>query len=399
MSPEHVNGAADEFVSDQPEIQIDQPTAAKSDLNGILEETIRRKADDLRVEEARFVFQQKRARLFAASGLFGRESNDPRYQLSESKAIAQCMVRIEIGESMGFTAAESMQGIDIINNRAAISAQLRAARMQARGYTWELEWHSNAKGECEGVTVWGKFKGEPMKDRQGQQVSVSYLKSDAERMMTTVTEWKDRQKTTRRASILEKDNWKMSPRNMYFARAITNFQRWYAPGVLSVNLLSSEEAMDLDSVIEETDAVSQHARGSVEAARQVAITKLKAMGVEVGEDGEVKPTVGVMIPRDHTGAPVFDQTSAQPEMGKLDKTAAKKPNPRNATTATRQDNIALISALIEQHFPEGGNAFATAMVYAFGNNWREWQKLSAGDIEDGLRLFQEQVGKEAEARQ
>lgn len=307
---QQMNGADyDQSFSDQPDIQIDQPVAHKANLDGILEETIRRKADDLKVEEARFEFQQRRAKLFAASGLFGRESNDPKYQLSESKAIAQCMVRIEIGESMGFSAAESMQGIDIISNRASISAQLRAARMQSRGYHWDLEWHTGSNGTCEGVTIWGKYKGKILQDRSGEQVSVSYLKSDAAMMLTTITEWKDRQKTTRRASILEKDNWKMSPRNMYFARAITNFQRWYAPGVLSVNLLSSEEAMDLDDVIEETEIVNQE-RGSVEAARKVAADKLAKLGVKLDENGDAVTTVGTMIPRDETGAPLQGEDPA-----------------------------------------------------------------------------------------
>jgi len=63
-------------------------------------------------------------------------------------------------------------------------------------------------------------------------------------MLTTV--WDDKTKQKRRCSILEKDNWKMSPRNMYFARAITNTQRFYAPGVLNPSLLSTEEAMDVE---------------------------------------------------------------------------------------------------------------------------------------------------------
>jgi hypothetical protein len=83
-----------------------------------------------------------------------------------------------------------------------------------------------------------------------EQVSVAYMKSDAQKMLTTITDWEGvpqgGRPNKKRVSILEKDNWKMTPKNMYFARVISNTQRWYAPGVLNPNLLSFEEAMDAD---------------------------------------------------------------------------------------------------------------------------------------------------------
>lgn len=188
----------------------------------------------LRYEEARFTFQQRRAKLFAASGLFAQKD------LDRDTAVAQAMVRIELGESMGISPAESLQGIYIINGQTAVSSAVRAARMQTSGYSWEIEW-CGTEEECTGCKLWLYYRGKPITDsRTKQQATVSFLKRDAEKMLTTL--WEDSKK--RRASILEKDNWKMSPRNMYFARAITNAQRFYAPAVLSANLLSVEEALD-----------------------------------------------------------------------------------------------------------------------------------------------------------
>ncbi len=47
------------------------------------------------------------------------------------------------------------------------------------------------------------------------------------------------------AGLINKDNWKKDPSSMYFARAITRAQRRYAPGVLSLDIVSSEEAIDI----------------------------------------------------------------------------------------------------------------------------------------------------------
>ncbi|MCC7234886.1 MAG: hypothetical protein IT163_06250 [Bryobacterales bacterium] len=135
---------------------------------------------------------------------------------------------------------------------------MRASKMQEVGFDWDIDWHTSAKGECIGITIWLSRNGKPLMDKQGQQVSVSYMESDAAAMLTTV--WENGQK--KRVSILEKDNWKMSPRNMYFARCITNAQRWYAPGALKgVQILTREEAQDLDLIAEETER--QRAEGPV----------------------------------------------------------------------------------------------------------------------------------------
>ena len=220
-------------------------------LDRAVEQTIQNEADRLKVEEGKFEFQQRRAKLFAASGLFGQKD------LTAAQSIAQAMVRIELGEAMGLTPAESLQGIDVIQGRAAISSAIRAARMQAAGYSWDIDWRED-KGECVGCRLWLYFRGRPVmqirRDAAGMpllgsdgkiimdQVSVAYLRTDAQRMLTTI--WQDNQK--KRVSILEKDNWKMSPKNMYFARAVTNLQRWHAPAVLNPNIPSIEEAQDFD---------------------------------------------------------------------------------------------------------------------------------------------------------
>lgn len=178
-------------------------------------------AHALSPEMQKFEMQQRAARLFAASGLFA----DIKGQ-NETQAIAQAFVKIALGDSMGFSPAESMQGIDLIQGRPAIGSQLRAARMQRAGYQWAVD-QLDEKG-C----ILRIFNG-------AQLLGVSsFLEADA-----------------KAANLLGKDNWKKNPRNMYFARAITNAQRWYAPGVLSGDVLSWEEAADLEPATQPQIAV------------------------------------------------------------------------------------------------------------------------------------------------
>lgn len=165
-------------------------------------------------EAERFAMEQRMARLFVESGLFG----DIKGQTIQM-AIAQAYVKIALGNSMGFSPAESMQGIDIIQGRPAVSAQLRGARMQRNGYMWAVDRLDN-KG-CK-LTI---YKGTV---RLGE---VSFLEEDA-----------------KMAGLLGKDNWKKDPSSMFFARAITRAQRRFAPGVLSVDVVSTDEAWDLPAI-------------------------------------------------------------------------------------------------------------------------------------------------------
>jgi hypothetical protein len=265
--------ATDTAANGAPETE--QPIQPQQRNGSLLDEVISSgrfgaERERLRFEEERFTFQQRRARLYAKSGLFAGQKD-----LTEEQAIAQAMVRIELGASMGFSEAEALQGIRVINGETSIAAALRAARMQAAGYSWSVEW-LGTEDNCEGCRLWLSFKGHPMVDPAGNPVSVAFTKTDATKMLTTL--WENGNK--KRASILEKENWKMSPRNMYFARAVTNAQRFYAPGVLSVNLPSIEEAQDFSDsrgqAEEIPEGVYQGTRADQQRIAEQKIAELRA---------------------------------------------------------------------------------------------------------------------------
>ena len=198
-----------------------QASPAVDNTPSILQAAI--KATETRLPEVQmFELHQRQARLFALSGLFA----DIKGQTIE-EAIARAFVKIDLGESMGLSAAESMTGIDLIQGRVAVSANIRASRMQRAGYDWDI-----LQLDDKGCRLQMKFKGQLLmrQDSDGRKVPavVSFTQDDATK-----------------AQLIGKEMFKKYAPNMYFARAITNAQRWYAPGVLTLNILSSEEAMDV----------------------------------------------------------------------------------------------------------------------------------------------------------
>jgi hypothetical protein len=220
----------------QPEPQQAPATTTEATaLDQIVEKTQAQVSQTALFQREQFLFKQRLASLFALSGLF-TDSGTKERPLSKEEAIAQAFVKIELGESMGFTPAESMQGIDIIKGRPAIGAHLRATRMKAAGYDWQFARHDE-----KGCKVFLFRNGKPLLNKDGSQANCEFTEAEANRIN------KGRDGTL-------KDNWKNAPKNMYFARTITNAQRWFASEVLNVRILSTEEAIDLEDVIAETNA-------------------------------------------------------------------------------------------------------------------------------------------------
>lgn len=320
QTEQRVNGEA----AEQPVISQDEQL-----LNEVIANSERQVMLDLK----RFEHKQRLANLFAASGCFA----DIKKDITQEQALAQAFVKIELGESMGFSPAESMQGVALISGTPSVSAQLRAARFQRAGYSWDIDWFDNPEtGVCEGCRLWLYRYGKPLmkvvRDGKGnvvigpdgkpamEHVSVSFLKKDAEMLKTKIWEGSSGNRTSREASVIEKDNWKNTPRNMYFARAITNAQRWHAPGVLSGEVPSTEEVLD------QIDPYEHEApTGSYEAQQAVLREKLReAEEFRRQQQQTATPPADARGDSDHapdTGKPESEpqtgSVSAQPAASKL----------------------------------------------------------------------------------
>lgn len=137
---------------------------------------------------------ERAAKAMSASGFF-----------PDSKEFAKAIVKVLAGRELGFGAFASMTGVAVIQGKPVIGANLLAAAVKQTGkYNYRVKQHTNEV--CEIVFL-----------ENNQEVGISKF---------TIEDAKN-------AGLTSKDNWKKYPRNMLFARAISNGQKWYAPDVFN----------------------------------------------------------------------------------------------------------------------------------------------------------------------
>lgn len=121
---------------------------------------------------------------------------------NDSREAAQALVKILAGQEMGFGAFAAMSGIHIIQGRPAIGANLMAAAVKGSGrYNYRVT-------EMTDKVCTIKFY------EHGEEIGVSsFTVEDAKKAGTK--------------------NLDKFPRNMLFARAMSNGVRWYCPDVFS----------------------------------------------------------------------------------------------------------------------------------------------------------------------
>jgi hypothetical protein len=135
---------------------------------------------------------ERAARAMSASGFF-----------SDSKTAAQAVVKILAGSELGFGPFASMTGVAIIQGKPAVGANLMAAAVKRTGkYNYRVTKNTD------------------------KEVEITFFEGKEEIGKSSFT-WADAEK----ASLTNKDNWKKYPRNMLFARALSNGIRWFAPDI------------------------------------------------------------------------------------------------------------------------------------------------------------------------
>jgi hypothetical protein len=138
-------------------------------------------------------------RVFASSGYF-----------QDAREAAQATVKILAGKELGLPPFASMTGIHIIKGKPALGANLIAARIKASGkYNYRIIEHTDQ------VCRIAFFEG-------GEQVGVSeFTLSDAKKAGT--------------------QNLDKFPKNMLFARALSNGGRWFTPDLFVTGVYTPEE--------------------------------------------------------------------------------------------------------------------------------------------------------------
>ena len=120
---------------------------------------------------------------------------------------AEAAIKVLAGRELGLTPLESMGGIYLVNGKVALQSKLIAALIRrSKKYDYVIDVLSNE--EC-AITFYKLTPEGQLGDKLGQ--STFTIKDAA------------------LAGIVNKQVWKSFPKNMLYARAITNGTRFYTP--------------------------------------------------------------------------------------------------------------------------------------------------------------------------
>lgn len=156
---------------------------------------------------------QRTAKLLAASGYFGTMGD-------ATTAMAQVAAKILAGRELGFGPFAAVNGIHIIQGKPTIGANLMAAAVRSHPrYDYRVVQLTDKVCELEFLDG-------------GKPAGMSRF---------TIEE----AATANLSTGKNQDTWKKYPRNMLFARAMSNGVRWYAPDIFSGNTVYVPEELDV----------------------------------------------------------------------------------------------------------------------------------------------------------
>jgi len=136
---------------------------------------------------------------------------------SDAKGAAQAVVKVLAGQELGFGPIASMTGVYIVKGKVSLSANLMAAAIKRSGrYTYKV------------------------KTLTEQACALRFLERNG-------TAWEDLGESgftiedAKKAGLTSNDTWAKYPRNMLFARALSNGARWYTPDIFGGPVYTPDE--------------------------------------------------------------------------------------------------------------------------------------------------------------
>jgi hypothetical protein len=144
------------------------------------------------------------AELFFASGMF-----------KDTASIAQAAIKIQAGAEVGVPPFAAMMGIHIIKDKPTFGANLLAAKVKGSGkYDYRVT------------------------EMTDEVVSIDFFQGTDKLGASPFT-----MKEAKAAGLLSNPSWQKYPRNMLFARAVSNGIKWYCSDVLSGGTFYTPEEM------------------------------------------------------------------------------------------------------------------------------------------------------------
>lgn len=140
---------------------------------------------------------------------------------ADARDAAQCVVKVLAGRELGIGPIAAMTGIYLVKGRVTMSANLMAAQIKRSGrYTYSVAQMSNEA--CELVFH--------ERDAGGwREIGRSAFTADDAKLAGL---WNS------------SDPWKKTPRNMLFARAMSNGAKWFCPDIFAGPVYTPDELSD-----------------------------------------------------------------------------------------------------------------------------------------------------------
>lgn len=186
--------------------------------------------------------------VFAESGYF-----------LDAKDQAKALVKIMAGRSLGLSEVASMTGINIIKGKLSLESVTMAAILKGRGkYDYRIREHSNTQCKIE------FFEG-PARDGDSLGISEFSLED------------------AKTAGLFERNpNYKKYPRNMLFARAMSNGIKWFCPDTFGCSAYTPGE---MDAGADEDGEIIEGIAQEVEMFEKdlEEFNEFKAMVLELKE--------------------------------------------------------------------------------------------------------------------
>lgn len=186
----------------------------------------------------------------------------------DARGAAQAVAKILAGQELGFGPLASMTGIHIVRGKVVVGANLLAAAIKRSG---KYDYVVRKLDDQLCVITFRQVSN----DGWVEIGESSFSRADA------------------RAAGLNGDNWKKYPRNMLFARAISNGARWFTPDVLGGGPVYTPDEMGLavdddnDTVVDydtpttdTSDVRTEYVSNPIVELRDAANARLKELAVE-----------------------------------------------------------------------------------------------------------------------
>jgi len=232
----------------------------------------------------RFEEQTAIAKAFKDSGLF-----------PDLKSEAQAIVKVQAGLELGLEPFAAMQGIDIVQGKPRMNASLQAGLIKKSGrYNYKVLEHSEQACKLEFYEKWGD---------SWQSIGTSEFSM----------------KEAQQAGLAAKDNWKKHPKNMLFARALSNGAKWYCADVFLT--ATYNESDEFETVYQPQVVVDNSGLDAIKAKVQAQNTVIEAVIAEpVAEAIEpiVEPVVEPVIESEVVKFKVEDGDDFQTVLDGLD---------------------------------------------------------------------------------